>query len=96
MHSVTQTNFTNPCVPLPGGFDSGLVPGDSTKPPVYTLTIKSTARTYILSASIFVVAQALQNVIIILSALWFYCKQPGGGSPHCLAGMVGYVFYTSF
>ncbi|KAF9546038.1 hypothetical protein CPC08DRAFT_649168, partial [Agrocybe pediades] len=40
-HSVTQSSFTNPCNPLPGGFDSGNVFVNFTDvtTPVFDLTI---------------------------------------------------------
>jgi hypothetical protein len=42
-HSVTQSTFTDPCDPTPGGFDSGWVfisqPSDLTETPVFNLTI---------------------------------------------------------
>ncbi|KAF5378531.1 hypothetical protein D9615_007194 [Tricholomella constricta] len=42
-HSVVQAAWSNPCVPLPGGFDSGVVKraNDSVPPPVWTLKITS-------------------------------------------------------
>ncbi|KAJ7222114.1 hypothetical protein GGX14DRAFT_352751, partial [Mycena pura] len=42
IHSVTQTSFANPCVPLPGGFNSGFLgrgPDFSDPTPIWTLTI---------------------------------------------------------
>ncbi|KLO12289.1 hypothetical protein SCHPADRAFT_905301 [Schizopora paradoxa] len=38
-HGVTQSSVDNPCVQLAGGFNSGLIPGNTVDPPTFNLTI---------------------------------------------------------
>lgn len=82
-HSLVQSNFANPCIPIQNiqpnvtdAFFSGFMPNNSTfgstsNVPTYTIRVKDT------------------------KPIWFYCSQ----AKHCQAGMVGainaYVFFPS-
>ncbi|KAF8063560.1 hypothetical protein FPV67DRAFT_1672579 [Lyophyllum atratum] len=89
-HSITQSSFTNPCTPSPGGFDSGWVfipTNNVSTAPEWNLTVTNTTTR---EATVFFSLTLHHADMTVCIALWFYCKQLVPLT-HCSAGMVGAI-----
>lgn len=85
-HSITQSTFTDPCDPMPGGFDSGWVSipnAGVNPPPEWNLTITDASKRIILSYPLLKVHSTfppLSSHLVLLQAaltrhplfIWFY------------------------
>ena len=84
-HTVTQSSFDNPCVPLADGLNSGLY--------VYLSTFFSSQCLTFRCRSVPVAPDAIGKVepyfVLVkdYSPLWFYCQQPNPAPGHCVNGM---------